>query len=120
MTSNIEGMANKPVNRRFFLGIVASAGAGFAVGCGPAAVVEPPKVATKNDDKPVEPPKEEISKTTFAPDAWIRVAPDSTVTVVIDKAEMGQGVETALAMLAAEELHVTFSTVKTEWAPVDP
>ncbi len=121
MTSKIENVADKPLNRRFFLGIVASAGAGFAVGCGPAVTVEPPKVVDdKKDEKPVEPPKEEPSKTTFAPDAWIRVAPDSTVTVVIDKAEMGQGIETALAMLAAEELHVTLASVKTEWAPVDP
>lgn len=115
-----EGAIDKPVNRRFFLGVVFSAGAGFAVGCGPTPQVESPKVEAKKDEKAVEPPKEPLPTTTFVADAWIRVAPDNTVTVVIDKAEMGQGVETALAMLAAEELHVALSSVKTEWAPVDP
>ncbi|HRI69756.1 MAG TPA: xanthine dehydrogenase family protein molybdopterin-binding subunit [Polyangium sp.] len=120
MSSKLDGAIDKPLNRRFFLGLVASAGAGFAVGCGGAAPVEPPHVATTKDEpKKTDAPKDEPSKTTFAPDAWIRVAPDNSVTVVIDKAEMGQGVETAITMLVAEELHVALSSVKTEWAPVD-
>ena len=32
---------------------------------------------------------------------WIRIAPDDTVTIVVPHAEMGQGVHTALAMMAA-------------------
>jgi len=120
MTSKHEGAIDKPVNRRFFLGLVMSTGAGFAVGCGPAPQVEAPKVEAKKEDKPAEPPKEVLPTTTFKPDAWIRIAPDNTVTIVIDKAEMGQGVETALAMLAADELDVPLASIKTEWAPVDP
>ena len=116
MTSELA--TEKGVSRRFFLGIVVSAGAGLAIGCGPANPIEQPKVATK--EKAPEPPKAEPPKAPFVPDAWIRVAPDNTVTVVIDKAEMGQGVETAIAMLVAEELHVALSSVKTEWAPADP
>lgn len=121
MTSKHEGAIDKPLKRRFFLGLVMSTGAGFAVGCGPTPPVETPKVeAKKPEEKPVEAPKETLPTATFAPDAWIRVAPDNTVTVVIDKAEMGQGIETALAMLVAEELHVELAKVKTEWAPADP
>jgi isoquinoline 1-oxidoreductase subunit beta len=119
MTSNIENAEAKGVNRRFFLGVVFGVGAGLAVGCGPAPIEEP-KVAAVPKDKPAEPPKAEPPKAPFVPDAWIRVAPDNTVTIVIDKAEMGQGVETSLAMLAAEELHVALSSVKTEWAQADP
>ena len=39
-------------------------------------------------------------------DSWIRVAPDGSVTVFTGKAELGQGVKTALTALAAEELGV--------------
>jgi isoquinoline 1-oxidoreductase subunit beta len=51
---------------------------------------------------------------------WIRIRRDGIVTVVVDKAEMGQGVLTALPMLVAEELEVPLSQVQTEFAPVDP
>lgn len=56
----------------------------------------------------------------FAPNPWVRVARDGTVTIVIDRSEMGQGVTTSLAMLVAEELEVTLDAVRTEFAPADP
>jgi isoquinoline 1-oxidoreductase beta subunit len=52
-------------------------------------------------------------------DDWIRIAPDGTVTVVINHSEMGQGVTTGLAMLVAEELEVDLAQVRTEFAPAD-
>ena len=39
-------------------------------------------------------------------DAWIRIDADSTVTVFTGKAELGQGIKTALIQIAAEELEV--------------
>ena len=53
----------------------------------------------------------------FAPNAFIRIAPDNTVTVVIGYSEMGQGITTSIPMLIAEELEVDLSQVKTEQAP---
>ena len=55
----------------------------------------------------------------FTPNAFLRVAADGSVTVVIDKSEMGQGVVTSLAMLVAEELECPMRSVRTEFAPVD-
>ncbi|HEY7616576.1 MAG TPA: molybdopterin cofactor-binding domain-containing protein, partial [Terriglobales bacterium] len=55
----------------------------------------------------------------FAPNAWIRILPDDTVTIVIDKSEMGQGVVTSLAMLAAEELECDWKKIRWEFAPAD-
>jgi isoquinoline 1-oxidoreductase beta subunit len=56
----------------------------------------------------------------FVPNAFLRIAPDGHVTVLINKAEMGQGVCTSLAMLVAEELDADWSLVGFEFAPVDP
>jgi len=54
------------------------------------------------------------------PNAFVRVAPDDTVTVIIGKAEMGQGVYTGLAMVVAEELDVDPGRVRVEMAGADP
>ena len=39
-------------------------------------------------------------------DSWIRIGPEGEITVFTGKAELGQGIRTALAMVAAEELGV--------------
>src|SRR6184192_2478924 len=39
-------------------------------------------------------------------DAWIRIDPDGKITIFTGKAELGQGIKTALVQLAAEELVV--------------
>ncbi len=56
----------------------------------------------------------------FVPNAWVRIAKDGRVTVIINKAEMGQGPATSLSMLLAEELDADWSRVGYEFAPVDP
>src|SRR5215469_2568580 len=49
--------------------------------------------------------------------AWVRIAPDDTTTLVIDKSEMGQGTSTALAMILADELDLDWKKIRTEFAP---
>jgi isoquinoline 1-oxidoreductase beta subunit len=56
---------------------------------------------------------------TLQPDAFVRVAPDDSITVVIGKAEMGQGIYTGLAMALAEELDVDPNRVNVEFAGAD-
>jgi isoquinoline 1-oxidoreductase subunit beta len=51
--------------------------------------------------------------------AWLRIGTDDSVTVLVDRSEMGQGVYTALPMLIAEELGVRMHRVKVEAAPAD-
>ena len=48
----------------------------------------------------------------FAPNAFIRIARDGTVTFIINKSEMGQGVYTALPMLIAEELECDWKSIR--------
>ncbi|QJR36971.1 xanthine dehydrogenase family protein molybdopterin-binding subunit [Gemmatimonas groenlandica] len=50
---------------------------------------------------------------------WLTIAPDDTITVVVPKAEMGQGTHTALAMLMAEELDCDWARVRVEHSPID-
>jgi isoquinoline 1-oxidoreductase beta subunit len=52
--------------------------------------------------------------------AWVRIAPDNSITLICHRNEMGQDVHTSLALLVAEELNVDVDRVLIEQAAVDP
>ncbi len=52
-------------------------------------------------------------KPTEQPSAFVSIAKDGTTTVLCNRMDMGQGIETALAMVCAEELDANWSQVKT-------
>ena len=54
----------------------------------------------------------------FALNAWLRNSLDGRVTVAVPRAEMGQGIYTALPMLVAEELDVPWTSIAVEQAPI--
>ena len=56
----------------------------------------------------------------ITPNAFIRVGTDDVVTLIIHKPDNGQGTETSLAMLLAEELECDWSRIRTEFAPINP
>lgn len=47
--------------------------------------------------------------------AWLTIQPDNWVVIRIARAEMGQGAQTGLAMLVAEELECDWAKVRTEF-----
>jgi len=55
--------------------------------------------------------------TVYEPNAFLHIAPDNTVTVQVNRLEFGQGVQTSLPMLIAEELDADWSQVKGALAP---
>jgi CO/xanthine dehydrogenase Mo-binding subunit len=57
------------------------------------------------------------AETTSSPNAWVKIAPDNTVTIMVARSEMGQDVYTSMPILVAEELEVDLSKVKVEFAP---
>src|SRR6476661_5493801 len=56
---------------------------------------------------------------TLAPNAFVRIGTDDTVTVLVKHIEFGQGPFTGLATLVAEELDADWSKVRAEHAPAD-
>src|SRR5271165_1143432 len=53
------------------------------------------------------------------PNAFVRIAPDNTVTVIIKHLDKGQGVTTGLTTIVAEELEAAWSQMHFEFAPAD-
>ena len=53
----------------------------------------------------------------IAPNAFLRIARDGSVTVQVKHLEFGQGVLTSLPMMVAEELACDWSKVRSELAP---
>ncbi len=67
-----------------------------------------PEVSAQN--APAVPPGQ---KPTERPGAFVTIAKDGTTTVLCNRMDMGQGIETALAMICADELEADWSKVKT-------
>ena len=55
----------------------------------------------------------------YAPNAFVRIAPDNTVTVLSKHIEMGQGSYSGLARIVAEELDADWAQMRAEGAPAD-
>ncbi|MEP6941184.1 MAG: xanthine dehydrogenase family protein molybdopterin-binding subunit [Rudaea sp.] len=93
-------------NRRDFLRTSAAAAAGFTISfylpvksfaaTGPAATAAP-----------------------WAPNAFVRVGSDNTVTVIVKHVELGQGTYTGLPTVVADEMDAAWSQIRVEGAPVD-
>ena len=50
---------------------------------------------------------------------WIRISTDGETTFIIPSSEMGQGVNTSLSMILADEMEADWQMIKTETAPVN-
>ena len=100
------------VDRRTFLKVVSAAGAGLTLG-----LFDDESVAQTSG--PGKTTASVASATTFEPNAFIRIRPDNTVTVLVKHVEMGQGTYTGLPTLVAEELDAAWSQVRAEGARAD-
>ena len=94
---------SRSITRRDFV----TTGAGLVI-----AFHLPPRAAPGSSPAP--------AGTGFAPNAWLRVGADGRVTLTIDKCEMGQGSQTGLAMILAEELEADWSQVRLGPMPENP
>src|SRR5208282_4119377 len=87
--------------RTDFLRIVAVAGAGWTLGLETRLI---PAGAADDD---------------WSSLGWVRLDRDGIATVMVNKAEMGQGVTTSLPMLVAEELELPLDRVRFALAPAE-
>jgi isoquinoline 1-oxidoreductase subunit beta len=97
---------SRVLSRRDFLGRTAAAYGGLVI-----AFHLPRPARTPQDSAP--------ATRRVAPNAFLRIAPDDTVTILLKHVEMGQGVATSLAMVVAEELDCDWKKVRSEHAPAD-
>ena len=59
-------------------------------------------------------------KPTQQPSAFVQIAPNGEVTVTINRLEFGQGVQTGLPMILAEELDADWRLVRSRNGSSDP
>lgn len=62
----------------------------------------------------------EVMRGHFVANAFVRIAKDGAVTIVVGRSEMGQGVLTSLPQIVAEELDADWKKVQFEQSPADP
>src|SRR4029450_4650875 len=98
-------VAQKGLSRRTFLVTGAAAGGGLLLGFYLPARIDAKAQATSNE--------------VFRPNAFVRIRPDDSITLVMPQVEMGQGTYTSMPMLIAEELEVDLTRVSLEAAPPD-
>jgi len=92
--------------RRAFIGTGTLAGGGLILGVAGVAL-SPSRHSVVSDDAAGN---GELT-------TWITVTPDNAVTVLVPHCEMGQGSQTALAMMAAEEMDADWTLVRVKEAP---
>ena len=93
------------LNRRNFLQSIAAGGAGLTLTfCAPGDT---------SGDLPT-------TDASFAPDAFLRISNNGSITIVLGQSELGQGVHTALAMIVAEELDADWNRIKVYTGPAHP
>lgn len=69
----------------------------------------PAAVAAQNGPPPSNP--------VYPPDAFVQIRPDGTIVITVNRLEVGQGMQTALPMILAEELDADWTHVVGQLAP---
>jgi isoquinoline 1-oxidoreductase beta subunit len=108
MSTAIKNSVGPSLSRRGFLRATATAAGGLLV----ALYLDAPAAAAAQEGGPPNPQKKD-----YPPDAFVQVRPDGKVVIRVNRLEFGQGVQTALPMILADELDADWSHVLAELAP---
>ena len=92
------------LSRRSFLRVSATAAGGMIV----SLYLDLPMMSQEGSQ-----PKPKV----YPPDAFVHVKPDGKIVIQVNRLEFGQGVQTALPMILADEMDADWSQVVAELAP---
>src|ERR1700686_1239374 len=93
------------LNRRSFLRVSAAAAGGLLV----SLYLDLPALTQEGRQTP--PPK------VYLPDAFVHIRPDGKIIIQVNRLEFGQGVQTSLPMILADEMDADWSQIEAELAP---
>ncbi len=93
------------IDRRGFLRVSAGAAGGLLV----SLYIDLPAFAQEGNQ--AQPPQ------VYPPDAFVHITPDGKILITVNRLEFGQGVQTALPMILADEMDADWSQVIAELAP---
>jgi len=102
MQSTLKRENDLTLNRRSFLQVTTAATGGLLVS------LYLPRVTSAQQPSP---PK------VYPPDAFIHIATDGKIKITVNRLEFGQGVQTSLPMVLADELDADWSQVTADLAP---
>ncbi|HEV8068044.1 MAG TPA: molybdopterin cofactor-binding domain-containing protein [Planctomycetaceae bacterium] len=97
-TAALDTAVFNPVTRR-----------GFLAGLSAGSLLLMCRVGLGKTAEVADPAK--VNADAFAPDLWVSIAPDGTVTVLAHRSEMGTGIRTGLPRVLADELEADWSRV---------
>ena len=107
--STVATKTDDGLSRRTFLAVSAAAGGGLLLDLSLSGEASGATAVAATASAP----------TTATLNAYIRIAPDSIVTIAAKNPEIGQGIKTSFAQIVAEELDADWKDVRVEQAPVD-
>jgi isoquinoline 1-oxidoreductase beta subunit len=93
------------IDRRGFLRVSAVAAGGLLV----SLYLDLPAFAQEGNQPPPQ--------KSYPPDAFVHIRPDGKIQITVNRLEFGQGVQTSLPMILADELDADWSQVIAELAP---
>jgi len=102
MQPALKGENDLSLNRRSFLQVTTAAAGGLLVS------LYLPRITSAQ-----QPPAPKV----YPPDAFIHIATDGKINITVNRLEFGQGVQTSLPMVLADELDADWSQVTAELAP---
>ncbi len=96
------------LDRRSFLRVSAAAAGGLLV----SLYVDLPAFAQEGNPAPPRKPYP-----SYPPDAFVHIRPDGKIVIQVNRLEFGQGVQTSLPMILADEMDADWSQIIAELAP---
>ena len=105
MAATMKSAKQPKLNRRSFLRVSSAAAGGLLI----SLYLDVPSLAQEGGQAP--------PKKNYPPDAFVNIRTDGKIVIQVNRLEFGQGVQTALPMLLADELDADWSQVIAELAP---